>query len=380
MPFSTANYKIPASSMTNKSAANYLPATTAKKIPASSSTNPYVANYKPTVAGYGTVNKGIPTTTTTTSSNNNNNDNKPSGGSASDNIAQKAEAKRLEAERKQQESELNDIYGGIMDYIGQQRKALQSNKAQLMQLATSPYEQAIPAIEAETEKAVAGLGQTASKVGREKESALDQARRMYGELSTRNLQMFGGGGASSTGQAASELLSQEQMRNTGDIQQQAQDQLQNIEMQITNINREKDVKLRELDMQKNQAITQAELNFRDQLAQIDQMEFETKQNKKVEKINLLRQYRQDLSDTNRYFRELQNQVVSTASAYETQVSQGAQDYMNMLNERSNVQTGINQPLYNQEVIGYPTSTSQSMLPTGRRMAGGRSIYEDIYNA
>ena len=289
-------------------------------------------------------------------------------------VAQKQiqETNNLAQEKNLQQKELENVYSGVMDYINRQRKALQGGKQQLMQIAASPYEQALPAIQAEGERAIQELGQTAAQTRQQRESALDQARRMYGELATRNLQMFGGGGASSVGQAAGEILSQEQARSMGSIQQQAQTQLSNIENQIANVNRERDVKMREINIQKNQALAQAELDFRDRLAQIDEMEYTTKQSKKIDKINLLREYRQNLSDTNRYFRELQNQTIMASNA--------AADQLNRTIEQMQ-QTSMGQPTF--DINAPQMGVGTSFAPSGQYNLSGRrqkTPEEELYGA
>lgn len=307
---------------------------------------------------------------------------KSSGGSSGGSTSQKTDAQR---EYEKQQSEVNSIYDDIMNYIGKQRDNLNKSKGGIMQLASNPYDAMKPRVEASANEAVDSLRGLATDASVKGENALDSARRLYGELGSRNQQVFGSGALSSAGQASSELLARDQARQFGDIRTQVSTEISGIENEIVKVQREKDVKLNEIESQKQQELTRAELNFRDELAKIDQMEYQTKQSKKVDKINLLRQYRQDVSDINKYTRELQSNVVADTAAVESELEAQYTQIINGHNQSvgdseagvDGIDTGINaseQEITYNNAMGY----GGDPLSTATGAYGKKKSYEDMY--
>lgn len=224
--------------------------------------------------------------------------------------------------------EVDSIYEDIMNYIGKQRNNLNASKSQLLTLAQKPYEAMMPKVRETAQQGVDTLKGYITDVGMEGENALNSARRLHNELSTRNQQAFGSSELSSAGQASSELLNRDTYKQFGDVRQQVSTQVRTLENEIGRVQRERDVQLNELETQKQQALAQAELKFRDSVSQLDQYEAQTRSSKKVDKINALKEYRAEVQDTNRYFREIQSQI-ATNSAYNEQ--RLTSDYNNLLN-------------------------------------------------
>jgi hypothetical protein len=294
----------------------------------------------------------------------------------------KSEAQK---EMERQQSEVNSIYDDIMNYIGKQRDNLNKSKGDILKLASNPYESLKPRVQASADEAVTNLQGLTTQAQAQGENALDSARRLYGELGSRNQQVFGSGALSSAGQASSELLARDQARQFGDIRTQVSAQIGDIEKQIVNVQRERDVKLNEIESQKQQAITQAELNFRDKLAQIDQMEYQTKQSKKIDKINLLREYRQEVADINKYTRELQSGVASDSALKDSELQAL---YNKLVNDFGGTvgtaQAGVDNISSNLDASGQEIAYNNAMgygsdpLATATGAYGKKKSYDDIY--
>lgn len=341
--------------------------------PSASKSSAQYGPYLPSVLNKST--STVPTNKTSTTK-------KSSGGSSGGSTSTKTDAQR---EYEQQQSEVNSIYDDIMSYIGKQRDNLNKSKGGIMQLASNPYDAMKPRIQASADETVTNLQGLTTQAQAQGENALDSARRLYGELGSRNQQVFGSGALSSAGQASSELLARDQARQFGDIRTQVSTQIADIENQIVNVQKERDVKINEIESQKQQEITRAELNFRDKLAQIDQMEYQTKQSKKVDKINLLRQYRQDVSDINKYTRELQSGVASDSAITESTLQAQYNDIINGFNQSvSGSEANMDQIDTNMDASQQEITYNNAMgygadpLATATGAYGKKKSYEDMY--
>lgn len=252
-----------------------------------------------------------------------------------------------------------------------------------MNIASSPYDQALPMLLQARDQGMRGIEAGKQQVMSQETNALDAARRLYNELSTRNQQMFGSGMSSSAGQAASELLGREQSRSFGDIRQQSINQQSDYNRQMVDLQDKYNAQVQNIELQKQQALSRAELDYRDRLAQLDQIETQTKQNRSVEKLNLLKQFREEVRMTNMMAEQYKQQLGAMSYQQQLQMQQMMQGYGNDVNSTlGSVQQGANQ--YGQNamqsvgnIMGGNSIMANQQSPLSI-MSGYRKPTEDIY--
>lgn len=226
---------------------------------------------------------------------------------------------------------INDAYNEAMSYIGNARSRLQGSYGDLMKIATSPYDQAIPQVQQATQEGLGKLGSYVQDTYKQGQNAYDDARRLSSELNQRNLSMFGSGALSSAGQAASELLNRDTFKQFGDIGSNVTNTVSGLNRQMFDLEEKSKAQIQSINMQRDQAKAQAEIDFRNRLAELDAEERKTKQNRSSQKLDALRNLRDYVRQTERWASGAINDVSNNASL-------NAQQLYNLFNEYN---TGVN---------------------------------------
>lgn len=132
-----------------------------------------------------------------------------------------------------------------------------------------------------------GLQQSQTEAARQAQEA--KQRQTFQELGMANRQRFGG--ASSAGQAASEIQGREFQRNQYEIGQQAQQAIQQINVQKQAVERDYSQKVFELDNNKKQALNELNRTFQDRLLQINSGRAATESEKAQARMSELQRLR-----------------------------------------------------------------------------------------
>lgn len=295
-----------------------------------------------------------------------------------------------ESEFKKAKKELDSLYGGTLDFINKQRNALQDAKGNFLKTYSAPYESQVPLIEQARDQGLNAIKGGIEGIQQTGRSALDDARNLYNELSTRNQQAFGGGALSSAGQASSEILNREQMRQTGDIRQGITTQVARLEQQGRDLEQETNAKLQSIEQRKQAALAQAEIEFMNRMQEINRMEAETRQNKSLAKLDFLREFRSRVADTQAQARAFQQQValmheqarINLANEYNATLASSQQAYdlsTGAMGEMGNTAGTAMDDLYGNNALS--SGQEQSYYPTqglsGSIKSQGDRV-EDIY--
>lgn len=244
----------------------------------------------------------------------------------------------LTGEQEMYDSEgkaIDKLYGTYEDFLNNQYKSTLSGEQDYYNQATSPYEARIPELQASltNERGEADAGILSAR--NDEQSALAQARRLYNELSQRNQQQFGGVGGSSAGQAVGEISAREFQRNVGSIQRQVSDTVQKLNQQYKEYETNVNAKVRELNLQKDVALSQAREMFRQRLDEINRAKVELGQNKANARLQLLQQFRQRVQSINDMVYSQQMQL----QAAREQASINLSNQMALLEKQASLQNG-----------------------------------------
>jgi hypothetical protein len=204
-----------------------------------------------------------------------------------------------ETYQEQVRKAIEDASKQQLQFLGQREASLQAELPTVLEQVASPFEQQLPALQQQLQQQqTLGAEQTES-LKQQEQQALAQARRSAEEQGLRAVQQFGGVGGSSTAQAAGELIGREALRTQGAIQTQRAAGIQNIQNQLRAIQGEYDANAARLQLQKQQAVSQARLDFQRQLDSIKQARAEvgvTKANQTLQALSDFAARRRQLED------------------------------------------------------------------------------------
>ncbi|GIW70230.1 MAG: hypothetical protein KatS3mg101_0977 [Patescibacteria group bacterium] len=177
------------------------------------------------------------------------------------------------------------IYAPIMSYLSEAENTLRSNFESQRSLIEQEYQNALSSLGVQKTQSLRDLSTQEEQARQRKEDALSAARRLYSELGQGIQQRFGG--ASSAGQAASELLGREQLKQQGGIWRAFQNAVSQIENYRARLNENYDQAINDVNLQKAQAIQQIQSDYNAKLAQIGALRGQTESAKANLKLQLL---------------------------------------------------------------------------------------------
>ena len=144
-------------------------------------------------------------------------------------------------EQKYQEDlsrQISDSYKAQINFLTQQEQAAQAGLPGQLESIGQQYEAFLPELQSQlTQQQQAGATQQES-LRMQEQQALAAGRRGAEEASQRAVQQFGGVGGSSAGQAASEIIGREQLKQAGSVQQQRVAGIENVNTQLRAIQSE----------------------------------------------------------------------------------------------------------------------------------------------
>lgn len=265
-------------------------------------TNRYIATPSGTVVGQASGNQTYSTTapqgpsltqkTVTTNT---------SGGSSSNNVsAPSAPSMDTNAELAARQAEIDSVFNPQFSYLGQAESNLRNDLPSALAEAESQFKTSSALLGNKKSQAQRELGTQETAAGTRKEDALTSARRTYNELQQGGRQRFGG--ASSAGQAFSELSNRELMRNQGGIESSFQTAMNQIGEQKLKVEEDYNSGLMQLEQQKQQSINQVNRDFQNKLLEISRMRAEAESNKAQMRLQALQDLRNQVFSI-----QLQNQ-------------------------------------------------------------------------
>lgn len=140
------------------------------------------------------------------------------------------------------------------------------------------------------------IAQAETDAGARKEDAITAARRQYNDLIRGGIQRFGG--ASTAGQAFSEIAATESQRQFGDVRNQYEGAMQKITEQKTGLEERYGSALLQLQAVRDNAINNAKRQLDQQLMEIERMKGEAEDAKSQKRLAILQDYRQNIFDVN----------------------------------------------------------------------------------
>lgn len=182
------------------------------------------------------------------------------------------------------------------------------------------------------------LGMQEQKTMSTKQAREGQQRQTFQELNQANRQRFGG--ASSAGQAASELQGREFQKNQYQIGQEAQQAIQQINQQKQVVEREYNQGLQQLEVNKQKAINEVNRVFQDKLLEINSKRGETEAAKAQARMSALQELRNAAYQIDVSKAQFQSQLYMQAMQNSQQLDSVAQQYLSAANQGGQALSGF----------------------------------------
>jgi phage host-nuclease inhibitor protein Gam len=175
---------------------------------------------------------------------------------------QKSAQQQFEEDIRKQ---IENAYSQQINFLTGQEASLQAQLPDYLTSIERPFEAQLPFLEQQlTQQQETGATQQ-EQLRQQEQQLFAQARRTGEEAGLRAVQQFGGVGGSSAAQAAGEIIGREQLRQQGAISQQRAQGIQSINDQLRAIQGEYNAQVANLKLQKEQAVSNARLEFQRQL-------------------------------------------------------------------------------------------------------------------
>lgn len=253
---------------------------------------------------------------------------------------------------------IDSAYNQSNDYLNNLYNETANSKDSFINQYTAPYEAQRPLLE---QARTSGLAQTETQKGQARvqaENVLDEARRLYSELTKSGTQRFGG--ANSAGQFYQGYLGKELLRQQGGVENQLGSNLQAISQKQQEIESGYQAGIQKLQTELAGVKSQAENLFMQKLQQINGMRNELNQNKAQLKLQALQDYRNTINSYQQQAYTLQNQLYAQAQQAAMNLRSAYDQYA------TQAQQGATQGAYTPPSYYTPTATTstQTVAPTG----------------
>lgn len=265
---------------------------------------------------------------------------------------------------------IDQAYGASNDYLNQAEAALRGDYPTILSEIDAQRQTAQRTADTGKQQTLDTINEQETMATQRNQSVVADARRLYDELRRGYGQRFGG--ASSAGQAATELSNLEQQRQMGRIQQDFGNTLRQIETARTSVEQNYQNQIYQLEQLTNQAKNEANREFQNKLLQISQARAENEQAKAQARLQALQdlrnkvyqiqlqnmQFQQILQAQREQQSQSLNQYAQTIGAYGNQAQDATGNFLNQPGISSNLQAG--------ETGGGSFSGGLSGLITSRR--------------
>jgi len=229
------------------------------------------------------------------------------------------EEKNLKTIQKQ----LDKSYKDARNIYDTQAAQLSQLQPQYEQSIIQGYESQRPILQQQAQFGMENIGLQKEQTGMQRESALSSARRQYDQGLQRTQQLFGGVAGSNVGQASSDILASEQMRQLGSVQAQSAQAFQQLGTQERDIQANLSNNLQQLEVKKQQDLMKLRDSFRQELNSLNAAKGSLSLNKAQAELSALENYNarkrqlEDLANSQKFEMESYAKKLAMSNSYNT---------------------------------------------------------------
>jgi hypothetical protein len=220
------------------------------------------------------------------------------------------------ANLKKTQKAIDKSYKNAMKLYDTQAAELAQLQPQYEQSIMQGYESQKPIIQQQFQTGMENIGLQKEQTGQARETALSSARRQYEQGVQRTQQLFGGVAGSNVGQASSEVLGAEQMRQLGSVQAQSAQAFQQLGTQERDLQATVSNNLQQLEIKKQADLLKLRDSFRQELNQINAQRGALAMNKANAQLQAL----QDYNNRKRQLEDMATQQRMSIESYAQQLA------------------------------------------------------------
>jgi hypothetical protein len=256
--------------------------------------------------------------------------------------------------------QIDDAYNPTMGYLSQAEGNLRNDFPTILSDINSQYGLGVDQATNAKGNALGAISSQQEMATQKNNDVMADARRLYDELRRGYGQRFGG--ASSAGQAATELGNLEQQRQQGKIGRDYTNTINQIEGQRVQVQQKYDESLKQLEVTKNTAVNEANRDFQNKLLQISQSRAETEQAKAQARLGALQDLRNKVFQINLQNMQFQQSLQAQKASADQYLSQYTAQLGQSVDQSANA------------VGSFNPSVSSSLQAGGGNMASSGSPY------
>jgi hypothetical protein len=215
-------------------------------------------------------------------------------------------------------AEIDNAFNPTMNYLSGLESSLNSQLPSAENQVNQEYGVAAQSLTNQKQQGLSGIDTQETTARARKEDASSAARRLFGELQRQGMQRYGG--ASSAGQAFTELSSNEFQRNMGGIDKGFNETLTQIGAARTSVENKFMEAMNNIELQKNSALQSVRDDFRNKINEISRMRAGAQQEKANMRLQALQELRNQVFQVNmdamNFARQLQSQREANVSYLE----------------------------------------------------------------
>lgn len=274
------------------------------------------------------------------------------------------------------EDELNGIFNPVFNALSGQESTLRENYAPVEGQIQAQGDLSLESIGQEREQGLRQLGSEEQGAGKRRDNALTSAIRLTDELKRGGIQRFGG--ASSAGEAFQTLTAVEQQRRQGSILDLYEGAMQKVGEYKATLEEKFALAQKEVKLQIQQALSDAQAQFRDALQQIQNNRFAAESDKANAKLSMLQELRNKVYTINQQSLSFLQQMAANKEATLKQVDAFTQKVGQSVLGGSQTVASLNFPGANQTSYSAATQpqTSGTYSPIGS--ISYKKDEEDLY--
>lgn len=261
-------------------------------------------------------------------------------------------------------ADLNSIFDPIFSGLNQQEQTLNQNYAPVEGQIQAQGDLSKQTLADQQAAGMRDLSAQETAAGTRQQDALSSATRLYDELQRGGRQRFGG--ASSAGEAYQTLTATEQQRRQGDISKSYEQAIQQVNSYKANLQDKYQTAVKEVTLQTQQAIADAQAQFRDALQSLNSARNQAQSDKATASFNALQDLRNKVYSINQQSMQFAQQLALNHEASLKYVDQFTQQALQSVGGATNaVNQSQNQPLATSYGIVPGQQTANTSLQTGR---------------
>lgn len=257
-------------------------------------------------------------------------------------------------------NQINGAYGETDSLLNGMQNRLQAGQQDFYNTYTGQYDAMMPTLTANNQNAQAQLAAQQDTAKFNEANVINSARKLYNEMQTGYRQKFGGGNSASD--FAGGILGRELMRNIGTAQNNTGQTIKTLQDKSLELNNTYAAQVKELNMQKENALMKAKSDFQDKLNQIDSMRIQNAQGKAQAKLAALQELRQRAY-------QVQDQVTAYQQQLDAMKQQADLQLRNSLNQYNKAATD--------PVQGGPATNITYSAPGAQQQSQGMTVYGSV---